>query len=405
MATRTRLLLVVLAALSGLVVALLGAVSLLVPEAIPLAPSLLAGVLGGPFAAVLGLASGLAALAVAALAGIAVRSGSRAIPRGLLRGVALGTAVLLAALIPGGVVPVAGYAFVLVALGGAMVALVLFAVRRPILGGAVLLVVAGGAVLVVLRLPVAEVVPTILGGLGERLPFIGAAGAHLVAAATLAAWALDDEEGATGRADRWVLRHRRGLAIAAALCALPYAVARASWLTPWPLLGPADPAAHPAILLTGLLLGSAMLIAGLLCLLLGTRWADRFPRGLGGIGGRPVPPVLAVLPASAVAMLFLPGGIDLVRSVASGATGPLDPVIVALVLPFTLWGVLLLLATRGYALHRVRSGGRGSVVVAGIPATDRRRPSRAERAAALARRERAAWELEMLEEKDPAPLP
>lgn len=42
------------------------------------------------------------------------------------------------------------------------------------------------------------------------------------------------------RAGSVVLAHRVGLTVAAALCALPYALVRLTWLTPWPLLAPGE---------------------------------------------------------------------------------------------------------------------------------------------------------------------
>src|SRR5690606_34329438 len=113
-------------------------------------------------------------------------------------------------------------------------------------------------------------------------------------------------DGRRGAFARWVLRHRRAITIAAACCALPYTLARLTWLTPWPLLAPGelDITTTPMVLLTGLSLGAAMLAGGVLTLGLILPWGRRFPRWMAGIGGRPVPIALAVVPASVVSALF-----------------------------------------------------------------------------------------------------
>src|SRR5690606_279381 len=110
----------------------------------------------------------------------------------------------------------------------------------------------------------------------------------------------------------WTLRHRPAITITAACCALPYTIARASWLTPWPLLAPNGlrPSELPTVLLPGLGLGVAMLAGGVLTLGLSRPWGRRFPRWMAGLGGRTVPVALAAVPASVVAALFTAGGLD-----------------------------------------------------------------------------------------------
>lgn len=154
-----------------------------------------------------------------------------------------------------------------------------------------------------------------------------------------------------------MLRHRVAITVVAACCALPYSIARASWLTPWPLLAPSgvDLAEIPGVLFTGLSLGAAMLSGGLLTLGLIRPWGRRFPSWMGGIGGRPVPIALAVVPASVVAALFTVGGIDMMLSVIEGtlSDGSVGQIIeFVFAFPFWLWGPLLALATWGYAMAR-----------------------------------------------------
>jgi len=152
----------------------------------------------------------------------------------------------------------------------------------------------------------------------------------------------------------WVRRHRFALTAAAALCAAPYVIARATWLTPWPLFAPTAEVLHaqPAVRLTGLLLGLGMLAGAVLTSGLVLRWGERFPRWMAGLGGRMVPVAFAVLPASLVAVLFTVGGVEMLVTGAQNQSTIAGAVEMALMLPFWLWGPLLGLATWGYAMHR-----------------------------------------------------
>jgi len=361
--------LLIVALALGAVVALLGAIGILVPGVVPsgAAPSLVATAVGAPVAAAVSIAAGLAAVAVGVLGLRGVRGGAAGVARGVvgaapggLRIVAVLVALLVAALIPGGIIPVAGYSFVLVVAGLVVGGLVLLTVRRPVRGLVGIALVVGVVVLAALRLPLATFAPRVLEALAPRLGELAVSMAHLVAAGALAAWAIG-EPAVRGRFAAGVLRHRRAITIAAALCALPYVFCRLTWLTPWPLFAPRG-ALAPDILMVGLLLGGAMLAAGLLTLGLCLPWADRFPQWMAGVGGRPVPAGLAVVAASFVAVMFTVGGVDLVRvaTMSSGAlaVGAFEMI---LVLPFWLWGPLLGFATWGYAMHRGRPEERPAV--------------------------------------------
>lgn len=153
---------------------------------------------------------------------------------------------------------------------------------------------------------------------------------------------------------RWVVRWRQVITITAAACALPYATARATWLTPWPqFAGPTEEfAQHPEMRVLGLMLGAAVLTGGVLTLGLIMRWGERFPRWIPGVAGRPVPVALAAVPGAIAAALFTFGGPSVAAiTVGAGATG-LDSIFGLLILPFWLWGPLLALAVWGYVLHR-----------------------------------------------------
>ena len=350
----------------GAVVALLGAIGLLVPGILPTgaSPSLVATVVGAPMAAAVSIAAGLAAVAVGVL-GLRGQRGSGAgdvvgAAPGGLRIAAVIVALLVAALIPGGIIPVAGYSFVLVMAGLVVGGLVLLTVRRPVIGVVGIALVVGVVVLAALRLPLTTFAPRVVDALAPRLGELAVSFAHLVAAGALAAWAIG-EPAVRGRFAAGVRRHRRAVTVAAALCALPYVFCRLTWLTPWPLFAPTG-ALAPDILMVGLLLGGAMLAAGLLTLALCLPWADRFPQWMGGVGGRPVPVGLAVVAASFVAVMFTVGGVDLVRiAMTSGGALAVGVLELLLVLPFWLWGPLLGLATWGYAMHRGRPEERSAV--------------------------------------------
>lgn len=152
------------------------------------------------------------------------------------------------------------------------------------------------------------------------------------------------------RAGAFVERHRVAFTVAAAAMALPYAIARASWLTPWPLFGGSREifTASPDIRVVGLMLGAAMLAGAVLTLGLVLPWGERVPRWVPRIGGCAVPVPLVAVPAVTVAALFTAGGVQSLTLALTGAT----PGGTALMLPFWAWGPLLGLATWGYVRHR-----------------------------------------------------
>jgi hypothetical protein len=95
------------------------------------------------------------------------------------------------------------------------------------------------------------------------------------------------------------------------------------------------------------------------------RWGERFPRWLPVIGGRDVPPRLAIVPAGAVAVVLPPAGLMQIESSFStsdwGATAPMTL--------WLLWAAGLAAATYAYYLRRrttCRRCGRGPAIAPSI---------------------------------------
>jgi hypothetical protein len=136
--------------------------------------------------------------------------------------------------------------------------------------------------------------------------------------------------------------------VVAAVCALPYGLARLTWLTPWPLgMDPAEFAAVPEMRLHGLLLGLAALAGAVLTTGLVARWGEVWPRWVPVVRGRPVPLAAAVVPGTLVAALFTVAAIPMALMALRG--GDLWGL---LVFPFPVWGPALGAAVLGYVLRR-----------------------------------------------------
>lgn len=355
MNTRLRVLVLIVSALAALAVVIVSVLRMLAPDLIGELPTSLLARVGGAADLAVALAGALAAIAAIGFIVAADRMSLDAVRAGVLRGAALGAVLALALTTPGGVIPVAGYTFALCVIAG-VVAFVLLAVfGRPWLGLALAVVVGGVFVYAALNLGATVLVARILVGFAGFLGQASVAFAHVLAAAGLLVWIIDDARTAAGRMAGFVRRHRIAITVAAAACALPYTLARATWLTPWPMFGGGADLfrAEPLALLTGLLLGFGMLIAGVLTLGLVLPWGERFPRFLAALGGRPVPVGLAVIPATFVSVLFTAVGLEFVFEGVGSAGSRLD---LLLVLPFWLWGPLLALAAWGYAMHRADRG-------------------------------------------------
>ena len=351
------------AAAGALAIVAAGAVGVLLPELSPFGGEM-PGLLGlfGAQASLVEAGIGVAALLVALLLGV--------LPRGLDRAAAGAVGVAAAITLPGAAIAGAGYLLALTVLVAVPVLLVVLSFRRPAVGIPLLAAVAAGLVAGELTgaFPVSGFLGVFLGGIGGAWLSLLVTFAHTFTGLALLALAVP--ESGTRTADA-VRRVRVPVTIAAAACALPYVVARVSWLTPWPLVGPTREQldSTPETFVTGLLLGTAMLVGAVLTLGLLLPWGSRFPRWVPRVGGLPVPVPLAVVPALLVALLFTVGGIAILDlGAAMEETGAsVSRLTMFLVLPFWLWGPLLALAAWGYALHR-RAGTAGARP-AGAPTT------------------------------------
>lgn len=153
------------------------------------------------------------------------------------------------------------------------------------------------------------------------------------------------------RVDVWITRHRRLFTVIAALACLPYALARLTRLSPWPILG-GEAAADPATRLQGLLISSGGWLGFVLTLGLIRPWGGTFPRWVPRLAGRPVPVAAAAVPGISVAAMLSFAAAPLIIHGATEGIGEL--LIVAVAFPCWLWGPALALAVWGYVGHRRR---------------------------------------------------
>lgn len=146
----------------------------------------------------------------------------------------------------------------------------------------------------------------------------------------------------------------RWATIGAALCPLPYALLRMTWVTPWPVsMDVAVLEADPGMRVFGLSLGFAALAGGVLTLGLISRWGEVFPRWVPVLRGRVVPAGPPAAVALVVAGAITLAGRSILQTVAAGEAD-LDGfgVNVLLILPFPIWGPLLGAAAIAYYLRR-----------------------------------------------------
>ncbi|MEV0154904.1 hypothetical protein AB0H57_14315 [Micromonospora sp. NPDC050686] len=150
--------------------------------------------------------------------------------------------------------------------------------------------------------------------------------------------------------------------VVSCLAPLPYEATRIAWYLGYPL-GITDDFLRmmqdtPGMLEVGLGCAVASMLGGVLTHGLVSRWGERYPRWIWFRAGRPVPPALAVVPASIVAVVLIPAGLMNFRMEISRDTWALNaPSILCLV-----WGVALGAATIAYYLRRrgaCRRCGRG----------------------------------------------
>jgi hypothetical protein len=152
-----------------------------------------------------------------------------------------------------------------------------------------------------------------------------------------------------GRAfERWLVRHSVAITVVAAAGPLPYALVRATWLTPWPVGAPGG--LDHSVRLWGLLLGGAAVFGVVLTLGLILPWGRVFPRWMPGLAGRPVPPALAIIPGASVALALIMAVVPMPISFA--AAGPATFLATMILFPCWIWGPALALAVWAYAVRR-----------------------------------------------------
>lgn len=188
---------------------------------------------------------------------------------------------------------------------------------------------------------------------GDFASYGGRLGWTLANATACAVWAVIAMKSfGTGEPPRWVrpesvTRWGRIATIGAALCPLPYALYRLTWLTPWPTDADVTGPLSDDTRLQGLLLAFAAVVGAVLTLGLISRWGEVFPRWVPIFHGRPVPVRLPVVAGGAVAgicCLASPGLV--IDSITRGQLGAL------LLWPYPLWGALLGAAVLAYSLRR-----------------------------------------------------
>jgi hypothetical protein len=128
---------------------------------------------------------------------------------------------------------------------------------------------------------------------------------------------------------------------------------------------------------SGAALGTVAICGALLTLGLMQRWGEVFPRWLPVVGGREVPPTLAIVPASVVAILVTAAGLMFWRrtllgdgafSLARGDWAALGPELL-----WPIWGLALGAATLAYYLRRQGTGARSERLTSpGVRPGDRR---------------------------------
>ncbi|GAB3160372.1 hypothetical protein GCM10027059_08240 [Myceligenerans halotolerans] len=165
--------------------------------------------------------------------------------------------------------------------------------------------------------------------------------------AAVAACALAAGGGAR-RATAWVLRHRKAITIVAATGALPYALIRLTWLTPWPVLAMDGVDMNARV--WGLLLSGGAWVGFVLTLGLIRPWGEVFPRWVPGLAGKPVPIAAAAVPGGFVAATLIISALPMLVAFAGRGAG--DFVLSAIAFPCWYWGPALALAVWGYVAHR-----------------------------------------------------
>jgi hypothetical protein len=334
-------------------------------------PTLASAILGPAAVASVTAALGAAGVVLASVLAARVPIGGEPVVRRVLGAAAAAFALVIAlALGSLSTVALAGYLFGLVAVVAGLGTVAIMLVRSPRLGWALL---AGLAALSAIAVWWAGLTAQGIAEFG--LAFAGAlvddAAVLLVTAIVLAAtliWAAMAvvllRRGRTAHiVEAWLVRHRRAITILAAFGPIPYAFARASWLTPWPLFGPSAEELEPAMLATGLMLGSGAIAASILTLGLILPWGRTVPNWLPRIGGRPVPVGAAAVPGFVAAGILCISAPPMLALSFTNPGSPIDALVLNLVLPLWFWGPTLALAVWAYAAWRRRDAASGTPIV------------------------------------------
>lgn len=329
------------------------------PFVSPVTPSLATLLLDPMASALLALATGAAGVALAAL----LARGGAARPRSVAAGVAAGGIAITFSFLFGNMSSIAltGYLFGAAAVIAGLVTIGVTVVRAPRLGAALLagliLVIAVAVLWAGLTIDgVVAFAVTVGGALVAGLPGFAIVALGLISALVWAALAiLTLRSAGSGRLTSWMVRHRKTITILAALGPLPYVVARASWVTPWPLFGPSTVHLDPAMLVTGLVIGAGAAAASLLTLGLILPWGRVFPDWMPRIGGRPVPVGVAAVPGFIAAGILCIAAVPMLLTTIGQTDAPIDALLVNLVLPFWFWGPMLGLAVGAYVEWRART--------------------------------------------------
>lgn len=148
------------------------------------------------------------------------------------------------------------------------------------------------------------------------------------------------------------LRWGRWAVAVAVVANLPYEFTRVAWYFGWPV-GVTDEfhrmmSDTPGMLEMGLTLAVLGLGGGVLTHGLVRRWGEVYPRWIWFKAGKRVPPLLAIIPASVVAVVLIPAGLmNLQRPVYGDSWAINGPGILWIV-----WGAALGAATYAYYLRR-----------------------------------------------------
>ncbi|HEY4019354.1 MAG TPA: hypothetical protein VGM75_11750 [Pseudonocardiaceae bacterium] len=180
-----------------------------------------------------------------------------------------------------------------------------------------------------------------------------------------------DTQGARWTTPEAARRWGRRAVLVACVANVPYEITRIAWYFGYPLGITTDfhrmMANTPGMLSAGLGLAMAGIAGGILIHGLSSRWGEVYPRWIWFKAGKPVPPALAVVPASLVAVVLIPAGLMNFRIRLSSDMWAAN-------VPATLWivwGAALGAATYAYYLRRrlaCRQCGRGDCQPAPGPA-------------------------------------